>query len=65
MSCLGIAFLKSRSPSFFVDQIKKPLLIIHGINDPRVPLNGTDELVAALKTNNIPVSYVQFPDEGI
>jgi dipeptidyl aminopeptidase/acylaminoacyl peptidase len=32
----GIASLKSRSPLFFANRVKKPLLIIHGSNDPRV-----------------------------
>jgi dipeptidyl aminopeptidase/acylaminoacyl peptidase len=32
----GRRFLKSRSPLFFANRVKNPLLIIHGANDPRV-----------------------------
>jgi len=52
------------SPLFFADQIKKPLLVIQGANDPRVLQVESDELVAAVKANEVPVDYVIFPDEG-
>ena len=56
--------LLSRSPITKVDQLKKPLLIAQGANDPRVVQKESDQLVAAMKSKNIPVTYVLYPDEG-
>jgi len=56
--------LKRISPLFHADQIKKPLLVVQGANDPRVLQAESDDLVAAVRTNNVPVEYVLFPDEG-
>jgi dipeptidyl aminopeptidase/acylaminoacyl peptidase len=58
------AFLKSRSPLFKVDQIKIPLLIAQGGNDPRVPKAEAEQIVAAMKKAGKPVTYLLFPDEG-
>ncbi|MAK65193.1 MAG: S9 family peptidase, partial [Maricaulis sp.] len=52
------------SPLFHADQITKPLLVIQGANDPRVLQVESDELVAAVEANGVPVEYVLFPDEG-
>lgn len=57
-------FLKSRSPLFKADQIKAPLLIGQGANDPRVKQAESDQIVAAMRKNGKPVEYVVFPDEG-
>lgn len=57
-------FLKSRSPLFKVDQIKKPLLIAQGGNDPRVKQSESDQIVNAMRKKHIPVEYLLFPDEG-
>jgi dipeptidyl aminopeptidase/acylaminoacyl peptidase len=57
-------FLKSRSPLFKADQIKKPLLIAQGANDPRVKEAESDQIVAAMRQNQLPVEYLLFPDEG-
>lgn len=57
-------FLKSRSPLFKVDQIKKPLLIAQGANDPRVKQSESDQIVNAMRKKHIPVEYLLFPDEG-
>lgn len=56
--------LQRISPLFHAANIKKPLLVIQGENDPRVLKVESDELVAAVKANNVPVEYVVFPDEG-
>ncbi|MFZ5863626.1 MAG: S9 family peptidase [Nitrospirota bacterium] len=58
------AFLKSRSPLFFVDRIKAPILIAHGANDPRVKQAESEQIVDAMKRKGIPYEYVLFPDEG-
>jgi dipeptidyl aminopeptidase/acylaminoacyl peptidase len=57
-------FLKSRSPLFKADQIKAPLLIGHGANDPFVKQAESDQIVAAMRKNKKRVEYIVFPDEG-
>lgn len=57
-------FLKSRSPLFRVDQIKIPVLIAQGANDPRVKQAESDQFVAAMKKKGIEYEYLLFPDEG-
>ena len=52
------------SPLFHADKIKRPLLVIQGANDPRVLKVESDEIVAAVKKNNVPVEYLVFDDEG-
>ncbi len=60
----GQAELLKRSPLTLVDKIKKPLLIAQGANDPRVKRQEADQIVDAMKTKGIPVTYVLYPDEG-
>jgi len=57
-------FLNSRSPLFKADQIKIPMLIGQGANDPRVKQAESDQIVEALKKNGIEYEYLLFPDEG-
>jgi len=57
-------FLDSISPLTFVQNINKPLLIGQGANDPRVKLSESDQIVEAMNTAGLPVTYVVFPDEG-
>ncbi|MCR5877482.1 S9 family peptidase [Phenylobacterium sp. J367] len=56
--------LRKISPLFHAKNIKRPLLVVQGKNDPRVLQVESDELVAAVKANNVPVEYIVFPDEG-
>jgi dipeptidyl aminopeptidase/acylaminoacyl peptidase len=56
--------LLARSPLSRVDQIKRPLLIGQGANDPRVKKLESDQIVEAMTEHNIPVTYVLYPDEG-
>jgi len=56
--------LKTQSPLFKADQIKAPLLIGQGANDPRVNKAESDQIVAAMRKNGKPVEYYVFPDEG-
>ncbi len=60
----GRIFLASRSPISQVEKIKRPLLIGQGGNDPRVKQSESDQIVAAMNSRNIPVTYVLYPDEG-
>jgi len=52
------------SPLFHAENIVKPTLVIQGANDPRVLQVESDELVAAIQANEVPVEYLVFPDEG-
>ncbi|MEO1258252.1 MAG: alpha/beta fold hydrolase [Bacteroidota bacterium] len=52
------------SPLFHADKVKKPVMVLQGANDPRVLQVESDEIVDAIKKNNVPVEYVLFPDEG-
>ena len=60
----GLAMLKARSPVFAAGDIRRPLLIGQGDHDPRVNKNEADQIVAAMKAHNIPVTYLVAADEG-
>ena len=57
-------FLDSISPLTHVQKISKPLLIGQGANDPRVKLSESDQIVEAMNSADLPVTYIVFPDEG-
>lgn len=57
-------FLKSISPIHKVDRIDAPLMIAHGLNDPRVPVGEAMQVAVALKKRGKPVEELYFPDEG-
>jgi len=56
--------LKEISPLFHAARIKRPLLVVQGKNDPRVIKAESDEIVEAVRKNNVPVEYLVFDDEG-
>lgn len=56
--------LKEYSPLLHAGNIKSPLMVLQGANDPRVLKIESDEVVAAVKKNNVPVEYTIFSDEG-
>ena len=56
--------LQEVSPLFHADKIKRPLFVVQGANDPRVIKPESDDIVAAVTKNGVPVEYVVFPDEG-
>jgi dipeptidyl aminopeptidase/acylaminoacyl peptidase len=58
------ADMEARSPIFKVGNIKKPLLIGQGANDPRVTQNESEQIVAAMEAKGLPVTYVVYSDEG-
>jgi dipeptidyl aminopeptidase/acylaminoacyl peptidase len=60
----GRKFLELRSPLSRVADIKRPLLIGQGANDPRVTQVESDQIVQAMQEKKIPVTYVLYPDEG-
>jgi len=57
-------FLWSRSPLSRVSDIRIPLLIAQGANDPRVKQAESEQIVAALAAAGIEHEYLLFPDEG-
>ncbi|HSE41793.1 MAG TPA: S9 family peptidase [Acidobacteriota bacterium] len=57
-------FLISRSPLYKVDQIRIPMLIAQGANDPRVKQAESEQIVDAMHSRGIPHEYLLFPDEG-
>lgn len=56
--------LREISPLFHAENVKNPIMVLQGANDPRVLQVESDEIVAAVKENNVPVEYIVFPDEG-
>ena len=57
-------FLTAQSPLTKADAIRAPLLIGQGANDPRVKIAESDQIVAAMRRNGQPVTYIVFDDEG-
>ena len=57
-------FLRSISPINSLDRIKAPLMVIHGANDPRVPVEEAEQIVAALRRRGVSVEYLRYEDEG-
>ena len=56
--------LWERSPLSRAGDIRIPLLIAQGANDPRVKMSESDQIVAALRERGIPHTYLVYPDEG-
>jgi dipeptidyl aminopeptidase/acylaminoacyl peptidase len=57
-------FFRSISPIEFADRITGHLMVLHGANDPRVPVAEADQIVAAVRERGGEVTYLRFPDEG-
>lgn len=57
-------FLASVSSMTRIDQLKVPMFIAHGFNDPRVPVEEAMQLAVALKDRHVPVQLFIAPDEG-
>ena len=56
--------LEQLSPIHRVDRIRAPLLVLHGANDPRVPVAEAEQIVAALQARGQPVEFLRLDDEG-
>jgi len=52
------------SPLFHAHQVKNPIMVLQGANDPRVLQIESDEIVEAVRKNDVYVEYIIFPDEG-
>ena len=57
-------FLESISPLNFIERIQAPLMVIHGANDPRVPVQEAEQIVATLRARGREVEYLRYEDEG-
>jgi len=57
-------FLQSIAPANHAQKITKPLFVVQGRNDPRVPYTESDQMVATVKRNGGPVWYLLANDEG-
>ncbi len=58
------AWMERTAPLNNVDKVTKPLFIVAGMNDPRVPRTEAEQMVAALKQRSVPVWYLMAKDEG-
>jgi len=58
------AVLEAISPIRLIDRITAPLMVIHGQNDPRVPVSEAQQVVDALRARGVPVEFLVYPDEG-
>jgi dipeptidyl aminopeptidase/acylaminoacyl peptidase len=58
------AFMESIAPLNHTDKITKPLFIVAGKNDPRVPVTEAEQMVARVRQNGTPVWYLMAKDEG-
>jgi dipeptidyl aminopeptidase/acylaminoacyl peptidase len=58
------AKLVERSPINHMDQVRCPMLVVQGTNDPRVPKEESDQVVERLRARGVPVEYMVFEDEG-
>jgi len=59
-----LQFLRDASPLSRVDAIRAPLFVIHGANDPRVPLSEAEQLTAAVSDNGVECELLVYSDEG-
>jgi dipeptidyl aminopeptidase/acylaminoacyl peptidase len=57
-------FLGRIAPMNNIEKIKKPMLVVAGKNDPRVPVSESEQIVAALKKSGTPVWFIMAKDEG-
>jgi dipeptidyl aminopeptidase/acylaminoacyl peptidase len=57
-------FLKSVSPIHKLDRIQAPVMVVHGKNDPRVPVTEAYAIIDNLKKRGVEAEALIFPDEG-
>jgi dipeptidyl aminopeptidase/acylaminoacyl peptidase len=56
--------MDAKSPLFKANQATRPILVMHGVNDPRVKLEQSELMVAALRKLGKQVDYVTFKGDG-
>jgi len=57
-------FLQEISPTNNIENIASPLMVLHGENDPRVPVSEAEQIVEDAREQGVPVRKLIFPDEG-
>jgi dipeptidyl aminopeptidase/acylaminoacyl peptidase len=57
-------YLEKIAPAKNVEKIKRPVLIVQGKNDPRVPLSESEQMVSALRDQKVETWYLMAKDEG-
>ena len=57
-------FLHEVSPMTHIENLRAPLFIIHGANDPRVPLSEAEQIAKVLEAKEVRHELVVYPDEG-
>ncbi|MFB6172756.1 MAG: alpha/beta fold hydrolase [Haloarculaceae archaeon] len=57
-------FLESISPTNNIEKIRAPLFVLHGANDPRVPVGEAEQIAARAREQGVPVEKLVFEDEG-
>lgn len=58
------AFLNRISPTTNADKITKPVFVVQGLNDPRVPVTESEQMVEKIRENDTTVWYLLAKDEG-
>ena len=58
------AFFESISPIAHVENVEDPVMVLHGANDPRDPVEESDQFVRGIREHGGTVEYLRFPDEG-
>ena len=56
--------LEAASPLPRIDRVRAPLFVIHGANDPRVPLSEAEQVAAAVRANGLECELRVYGDEG-
>ena len=59
-----LEYFRKISPLFHAKNIKKPMMVLQGANDPRVLKAESDDMVKAVRDNGVSVEYLIFDDEG-
>ena len=54
---------QARSPIHHTDRLARPVIFLHGLEDPVVPPNQAEKMVEALRTKGVPVAYLPFEGE--
>ena len=57
-------FFRRISPITHIDNVRAPVMVVHGANDPRDPVTESDQFVRAIREQGGEVEYLRFPDEG-
>ncbi|MEH7524670.1 prolyl oligopeptidase family serine peptidase, partial [Bacillus sp. JJ1503] len=57
-------FFDQIDPLNLTDHITSPLMVIHGVNDPRVPIEESEQIVNKLKKRDHPITFIRIEDEG-